>query len=173
MNVQDAVHTLYSLEVEPADDLLLIQGPLMLDWGRRKWGLVPRIENSDIRRSCPPSPDRVDAWVRSAVHVEGRRNWVFVKIHTHGTQDEDMDTLLGPAMDAMHDHLEARYNDGERYVLHYVTAREAYNIAKAAEAGHDGDPARYRDFELPPPASSWAGGRASSAACAETVPCGA
>jgi hypothetical protein len=32
-----------------------------------------------------------------------------------------------------------------------VTAREMYNIVKAAEAGHSGDPARYRDFELPPP----------------------
>jgi len=37
------------------------------------------------------------------------------------------------------------------YVLHYVTAREMYNIAKAAEAGLAGDPGRYRDFELPKP----------------------
>ncbi|MBV8156846.1 MAG: hypothetical protein JO278_04265, partial [Dyella sp.] len=26
-----------------------------------------------------------------------------------------------------------------------------YNIIKAAEAGLEGNPARYRDFELPPP----------------------
>src|SRR5262249_8637394 len=37
--------------------------------------------------------------------------------------------------------------------LHYVTAREAYNVAKAAEAGCSGDPNRYRDFEVPPPAN--------------------
>ena len=83
-----------------------------------------------------------------------------MKIHTHGTQETDMDTLLGPQVDAMHDHLERAYNDGERYVLHYVTSREAYNIIKAAEAGLDGDPSQYRDHVLPPPRASWAGGRA-------------
>ena len=62
-----------------------------------------------------------------------------------------MDTLLGAPVHAMHAHLERHYNDGERHVLHYVTAREMYNIIKAAEAGLEGNPARYRDFELPPP----------------------
>jgi len=135
----------------PTGDLMIVQGPLGLDWKRRRKGVMPRIENADVRHSCPPTPARVDAWVRTGIHVQGRPEWVFVKIHTHGTQERDMDTLLGPAMHAMHDHLESAYNDGERYVLHYVTAREAYNIIKAAEAGLTGDPSRYRDFELPPP----------------------
>jgi hypothetical protein len=89
--------------------------------------------------------------VRTGIHVEGRPEWVFVKIHTHGTQERDMDTLLGDAMHAMHDHLERRYNDGREHVLHYVTAREVYNIVKAAEAGKDGDPNQWRDYILPPP----------------------
>lgn len=71
-----------------------------------------------------------------------------------------MDTLLGDAADAMFSHLETAYNDGERYVLHYVTAREVYNIIKAAEAGRSGNPNDYRDYLLPPPASSFAGGAA-------------
>lgn len=132
-------------------DLMIVQGPLALNWRNRRFGLVPRIENADIRRSCPPTPERVDAWIRTGIHVEGRADWIFVKIHTHGTQEGDMDTLLGPQMDAMHDYLENTYNDGERYVLHYVTAREVYNIVKAAEAGEQGDPARWRDYILPPP----------------------
>jgi hypothetical protein len=37
--------------------------------------------------------------------------------------------------------------------LHYVTAREAFNIVKAAEAGHSGNPDDFRDFVLPPPAN--------------------
>jgi hypothetical protein len=132
-------------------DLMIIQGPLGLNWRERKFGVIPRIENSDVRRSCPPTPARVDHWVRTGIHVEGRPEWVFVKVHTHGTQERDIDTLLGAPTHAMHDHLEQVYNDGKNYVLHYVTAREMYNIVKAAEAGHSGDPARYRDFELPPP----------------------
>ena len=136
---------------KPSGDLLLVQGPLALNWRERKFGLLPRIENADVRRSCPPTPERVDAWVRTGIHVEGRPEWVFVKVHTHGTQERDMDTLLGAPTEAMHAHLERVYNDGRNYVLHYVTAREAYNIVKAAEAGLDGDPGRYRDFELAPP----------------------
>lgn len=142
---------------EMQGDLLLIQGPLGLNWHDRRFGIVPRIENADVRGGQPPTPRRVDAWVRTGVHVLGRPEWVFVKIHTHGTQEADMDTLLGPRTDAMHTYLESAYNDGDRFVLHYVSAREAYNIAKAAEAGREGDPHDYRDFLLPPPKSSWAG----------------
>jgi len=132
-------------------DLMIVQGPLGLNWRERKFGVMPRIENADVRRGCPPTPERVDAWVRTGIHVEGRPEWVFVKVHTHGTQERDMDTLLGDAARRMHEHLEREYNDGMRHVLHYVTAREMYNIIKAAEAGREGDPHEFRDFLLPPP----------------------
>ena len=143
-------------------DLMIVQGPLGLNWRERRMGFMPRVENADIRPSCPPTPARVDAWIQAGVHVEGRPEWVFVKIHTHGTQEHDMDTLLGAPVDAMHGYLESRYNDGVEHVLHYVTAREVHNIIKAAEAGLQGDPSQYRDYVLPPPRSSWAGGRARS-----------
>ena len=132
-------------------DLMIVQGPLALNWRERRMGVMPRIENADVRKTQPPTPARVDDWVRTGIHVEGRPEWVFVKIHTHGTQEGDMDTLLGAPSEAMYAHLERAYNDGRDYVLHYVTAREAYNIIKAAEAGKTGDPGQYRDFVLPPP----------------------
>ena len=43
------------------------------------------------------------------------------------------------------------YNDGTRWALHYVTAREMYNVACAAMAGKTGNPADHVDFQLPPP----------------------
>ncbi|MDP5031316.1 MAG: hypothetical protein NWQ57_12560, partial [Paraglaciecola sp.] len=73
------------------------------------------------------------------------------KVHTHGAQEGDMDTLLGEPRDFLHSYLETKYNDGEKYVLHYVSAREMYNIAKAAEAGISGNPNKYRDFILAKP----------------------
>ena len=76
--------------------------------------------------------------METGIHIEGRPEWTFVKIHTHGAEDCDMDTLLGPAMDEAYRYLESRYNDGSEWKLHYVSAREMYNIAKAAEAG-DGE----------------------------------
>jgi len=132
-------------------DLVMIQGPLALNWKNRKFGVLPRIENADIRASSPPTTDRIDLWVKTAIHVKNRPEWRFIKVHTHGTQEGDIDTLLGEPVDSMFQYLESRYNDGKNFILHYVSAREMYNIAKAAEAGETGDPGNYRDYEIPRP----------------------
>lgn len=132
-------------------DLLIMQGPLALNWKNRRWGVLPRIENADVRASYPPTDDRVDLWVRQHIHVHGQPNWIFVKVHTHGTQDRDIAALLGQPAEDMFRRLETVYNDGRNYVLHYVNSREMFNIAKAAEAGMEGDPNRYRDYLLPKP----------------------
>jgi hypothetical protein len=131
---------------QPSGDLMIIQGPLGLIWNNRKWGLIPRIENADVRRSMPPTPARVDGWVDMGIHVRGRPEWLFVKVHTHGAPEPEAEAMLGSTLAPMFEHLQSAYNDGERYRLHYVSAREMYNIARAAEAGHSGDPGLFRDF---------------------------
>jgi hypothetical protein len=134
---------------EPSSgSLMLVQGPLALDWGRRKWGLVPRIENAELGARGLPSPGRVRLWVRQGIHVRGRPDWIFVKVHTHGCAGTNADVLLGGAMMDLHRFLQAAYNDGNRWRLHYVSTRETYNIIRAAETGASGDPARHRDGEI-------------------------
>jgi hypothetical protein len=133
-------------------DLMIIQGPLGLMWHSRKFGVLPRIENGDVRSAMLPTAQRVNGWVRTGIHVLQRPEWVFVKVHTHGTQERDTDTLLGAPMHRMLQQLETEFNDGRRYVLHYVSARETYNIIKAAESGEIGNPNLYRDFVIPRPA---------------------
>jgi len=59
--------------------------------------------------------------------------------------------LLGAGGHQLHRELTGKYNDGQRWKLHYVTAREMYNIARAAMDGKSGDPASYRDYLLRPP----------------------
>jgi hypothetical protein len=49
----------------------------------------------------------------------------------------------------MYSLLERDYRDRPGYRFHYVTARELYNIVKAAEAGQKGDPGLYRDYVIP------------------------
>ena len=143
--------------VPASGDLMIVQGPLALNWRNRKWGLVPRIENSDVRASNQPTRDRVDLWVQQHIHVQGKPDWIFIKVHTHGAQETDMDTLLGKPCDDMYSYLEQKYGDGKNYCLHYVSAREMYNIIKAAEEGCPGDPGQYRDHVLERPPSSRAG----------------
>jgi hypothetical protein len=132
-------------------DLLIFQGPLSLHWNRRKLGIWPRVENGDIAPCDIPIEERIPVWVRQHIHVEGRPEWLFIKVHTHGAYEPNADFLFGGELEKLFTHLGAHYNDGRTYRLHYVSAREAYNIAKAAEAGKTGNPHAYRDFVLPRP----------------------
>lgn len=135
-------------------DLLLITGPVHLNWRRRKYGVLPRIENADVRSSNPPTAQRVDLWVNAGIHIKGREDWIFVKVHTHGAPEKEAATLLGEPILEMHERLNKKYNDGANYSLHYVSAREMFNIAKAAEAGESGDPHSFRDYCLGPPVNT-------------------
>lgn len=143
--------------VQASGELMLIQGPIGLNFEWKTPKGLPHIENADIRKTAPPLLSRIDQWVSSHIHVKGRPEWIFIKVHTHGAQENDMDTLLGEARHAMHTHLETQYNDGENYALHYVSAREMYNIAKAAEDGKAGNPNEFRDYVLAKPTfKKWA-----------------
>lgn len=133
------------------NSLLLIQGPLALNWIRRKWGLLPRLENGEISGVNPPSEDRIRLWVRQYIHVQGRPEWVFVKVHTHGCVDVNQQVFLGQPMKKAHRFLNQNYNDGVSWCLHYVTAREMYNLVRAAEDGVIAAPESLRDFEIQRP----------------------
>jgi hypothetical protein len=130
--------------VGPQAGMLMIQGPVRPMWmdGRPTFG-------DAIHNRRPPTPRLIDAWVQTSIHVAGRTNWIIVKAHTHGAVNGEV--VLGDAMHRAFEHLETAYNDGSEYVLHYVTARELYNIIRAAEAGEHGDPERFRDYRIRPP----------------------
>jgi hypothetical protein len=130
--------------------LLIFQGPLVIDFSNWSHLLYPTLDVADRGDTNRPTPHRVDLWVGAGVHVRGRPEWVFVKTFTHGAVRGAWPHVTGADADRMFAHLESRYNDGRSYVLHYVTAREAYNIAKAAEAGKTGNPDAYRDYLIKP-----------------------
>ncbi len=131
--------------------LVLITGPLLLNWRRRKWGLLPRLENGELSGANPPAPDRIRLWTTAGVGVEGCPDWVFVKLHTHGCVPANADVLLGEPMRRLHETLAAHFNDGLHWRLHYVSARELYNLAIAAEAGKTGDPGPWLNTAISPP----------------------
>lgn len=132
----------------PRDRLLMITGPL--GFGYHSKQKRPRVEYGALTAHDPGTRDRVRSWARSNIHIAGRPEWVFVKVYTHGAPDKQGESLLGAGGESLHQAL-GEYNDGRDWVLHYVTAREMYNIARAAIAGKSGNPGDYRDFELPPP----------------------
>lgn len=126
-------------------DLMIVEGP---------WG------DGDL--SCNtgssyvwPTLSRMDRWLAHNVHIIGYDDWIFIKVHTHGcagdiSRPDIRDCLFGTVMDNFYTDMEQRFNDGVHWKLHYVSAREMYNIIKAAEAGETGDPDQYRDYVIPP-----------------------
>jgi hypothetical protein len=138
----------------PVNSLLLIQGPLVLDWRRRKWGVLPRVENGCLQGNQAPSLARLDLWVKAGVQVPARPDWYFVKLHTHGAKEANQRVLLGEAMVRFHEALAARAAADSQFHYHYVTAREMYNLARAAAAGWNGPVEAARDYELAGPGAS-------------------
>lgn len=132
-------------------DLILIQGPIFPHIAYKKKNSPSiKINAAAIDTSFKFTKKRVDSLIKAGIHIKGKNNWVFVKVHTHGAVDNKV--VLGDDLDNMFSYLEKKYNDGKNYILHYVTAREMYNIVKAIEEVETVyDPEKYRDFKISPP----------------------
>jgi len=89
---------------------------------------------------------RLRAGFQRAVDEERRR----LARALHCAPEKQGQALLNGGGHTLHQAL-ARYNDGKSWALHYVTAREMYNVALAAMEGKAGDPAQYFDYKLPRP----------------------
>jgi hypothetical protein len=126
---------------------LMIQGPLGFSFHRRKHGVLPVIENSALSSANPPSPHRLKLWTNARITVQGRPEWVFVKLHCHGMNPIDTPTLLGHPMKDLLQHLATLEHRGDS-CFHFVTAREMTNIILAACDGKQGEPSDFRDYRL-------------------------
>lgn len=136
-------------------DLMMLEGPLVFAPSLNPRRLFLELDDGDIHPGMPASPFRIPRWVRAGVHVPGRPEWLFIKLFAHGAgSPADIEAVTGPDFDRLLEALERDYNDGTRYVLHYITAREAYNIAMAAADGKTGNPVDYLNYAIPPYLSS-------------------
>jgi hypothetical protein len=130
--------------------LLVVEGPFLIDWTDWRFTLRPYVEDGYLSPETPPDPGRVDSWVRANVHVIGQPNWIFVKLTIGGLSNAASAQSLGHSFDQSLMYLEEVYNDSEMYRLHYVTAREMYNVAMAAQALQNGDAGLFRDYLIEP-----------------------
>ncbi|MEE2936149.1 MAG: hypothetical protein VYA84_09155 [Planctomycetota bacterium] len=131
----------------PNQQLMIVQGPIHPYFKTRS---LPgfRIFRDAINAGMPASPSRMDWLVKTGIHVLGKPEWVIVKVSMHGAPDADW--VLGENMSLGFRHLESKFNTKQSR-LHYVTARELYNIIKAAEAGESGDPEQHRNYQVTAP----------------------
>lgn len=135
---------------EPKVFPLMIQGPLMWDFSRRKAGIpFPTIENAELTGRHLPTMERLRLWRQAAVSVKGRPEWLFIKLHCHGMDPRDAEAMHGNALRRF---LHSLADDAKErnYQVHFTTAREMVNIVLAACDGKSGCPGDYRDYRFVP-----------------------
>lgn len=114
------------------NELLMIQGPLELNWKHRKLGLIPKIESGELSYDAPPLCDRVDLWKSAAISVNGAENKLFIKLYTHGLQEKNMKMFFQMGgFETLWTSLENQFKNSDKYSLHYVTAWEMYEKIKS------------------------------------------
>ncbi len=119
----------------PKGDLLMVTGPLALNWRQRRRWILPAVENGEVAWTCLPTKSRVDLWLRVGVSVRGWPRWIFIKVYTHGAQDNNIRLMLSDRIHEFHRYVKTRYDDGEQYVLHHITPWELSLCVKALECG--------------------------------------
>jgi hypothetical protein len=132
-------------------DLMMFTGPLVFAPSTYVRRLFLDLDDANLHAAMPASPHRIARWLRANVHVPQRPDWVFIKLWAHGASSpEDEEETIGPRFDALLTAFERDYNDGRRYRLHYITAREAYNLAYNAARGAAGNYDSYLDTPVAP-----------------------
>lgn len=130
---------------------IIFNGPLVFDWTRRVYGLpVPRIEDGALAANYPLCMNRFKGWHSAGIGVEGRPQWVFIKLYSHGFFEHDQDAMIGEQMKRFMGQL---LEDSERtgkFKIHFASAREAFNMVVAAVDGRKNGPGQYRNYKLKP-----------------------
>lgn len=130
---------------------VLLTGPLVLNWRRKVRGIpIPRLDDGVLASNYELNVDRLYRWASAGISVKGRPDWIFIKLYCHGFFPWDQDVVIGEAARRFwSEMLEHGTRTGE-FQIHFATAREAFNIAIAACDGLEGEPHRYRNYELQP-----------------------
>ncbi|MGA9996417.1 MAG: hypothetical protein WBP93_13445 [Pyrinomonadaceae bacterium] len=128
---------------------LIFTGPLVFDWRRRVRGLpVPKLDCGALASNYEVDLERFHKWRGANIHVKGRPRWVFIKLYSHGFYTEDQSIMIGEGARRFWGKvLELSEQTGD-FRLHFVTAREAFNIVMAAAEGREGEPGAYLDYRL-------------------------
>lgn len=130
---------------------LIMTGVIGFDWSRRRGGLpFPRLEDSDLSSQQTLDRARFRRWLDANVQVLSRPEWTFIKLHCHGFIEKDQDSCIGErARRFFSEIIEEGAKTGE-YDVHFVCAREMFNIVCAAVEGKSGNPHQYRQYRLQP-----------------------
>ncbi len=150
--------------------LVNFPGPLVFAPSLQPTRLFLDLDDGDTHPPQPSAPYQVNRTVnrtvRANIHLPERCDSVFIKVLAHDISSLEDDEVVGRSFDETLTYLEQHYNGERHYVLHYVTAREADNLVRAASDDVRGAPPQYLDSVIP----SQRTGRAAVAQAVRTDP---
>jgi hypothetical protein len=128
---------------------IIFQGPLVFNWRRNIKGIpVPKIDDGALVYNQRRDMERFNRWKNANVTVEGKNDWIFVKLYCHGFFTHDQSACIGEeAQRFFSEIIENSERTGE-FDIYFATAREAFNIVLAATDGKTGSPNEYRNYRL-------------------------
>ncbi len=129
---------------QPRVGLLMFSGPMSFD------SKSLRVDDGRVESNFPLTYRRFENWLNANVHVQEKEDWIFMKLYTHSARERTREELFSSKTENFYREITDRAKRGD-FNLYFVTAREIYNLAKAAEAGVTGSPQEYFDFEITPP----------------------
>ena len=126
---------------------LMVQGPTLMDFERSFGSAQFVIETGAITGSKPMTLHRLSLWKRARVGVQGRPDWLFIKLHCHGMDPTQKDAVVGEPFRRFLEELVGGAAERNE-TLHFTSAREMANILLAACEGREGNPGGYRDYRF-------------------------
>ncbi len=125
----------------------IFTGPLVFNWTETVRGLfAPRLDDGALVAHQPLDIARFERWRNARIGVEGKEDWIFIKLYCHGFFGQDQDSMIGErALRFFSEVIERGERSGE-YKVYFATAREAANMVMAAVDGRDGAPGEHRDY---------------------------
>lgn len=126
---------------------LIVQGPLIADIAATLRSGRPVLDNGAVTAPVPMSLSRLALWKKAGIHVEGRPDWLFIKLHCHSMDPTQQEAVLGTAFRSFLEEFVTGANE-RKETLHFVSTREMVNILLAACEGREGNPGDYRDYRL-------------------------
>lgn len=112
-------------------DLLIVPGPLALNWSSRKAGLIPRLETGELAWHNPVTAARVNLWLDYAPRLGGD---LFIKLYAHGAKEDNAKAMLGGGLDTALGLLRqqcSRRGVQLRFVSAWEMAQAVFQIADA------------------------------------------
>lgn len=128
---------------------IIFTGPLVLNWTRTIKGIpVPRLDDGALVDNQPMDLARLNRWLSANITVQGRSDWIFIKLYCHGFFSHDQSASIGEKVQRFFNEI---IENGEKtgdYKVYFASAREAFNIVSAAIDGKKENPGKYRNYRL-------------------------